>query len=48
MRFQGSWGRLSHRVRPEPAIGPAKGRTRWAGPMVNSAKPTIDFAARKS
>src|SRR5260370_20059814 len=30
-------GAISHRVRPEPAIGPARGRTRWAGPMINSA-----------
>jgi len=28
---------LSHRVRPELAIGPARDRTRWAGPM-DSAK----------
>src|SRR6266478_3631820 len=35
----------SRRVRPEPAIGPARGRTRWAGPMVNSAKPTAGYAA---
>src|SRR5215831_8459487 len=32
-------GHNRHRVWPEPAIGPAKGRTRWAGPMINSAKP---------
>src|SRR5260370_10803377 len=32
---------MSHRVRPELAIGPARGRTRWAGPMVNSAKSTV-------
>jgi hypothetical protein len=29
--------RISHRARPEPAIGPARGGTRWAGPMVDSA-----------
>jgi hypothetical protein len=46
----------AHRVRPEPTIGPAhrvrplagpmagSGRTRWAGPMVNSAKPTVGRA----
>ena len=28
----------AHRVRPEPAIGPAKGRTRWAGPMAGSGR----------
>src|SRR5260370_109159 len=45
------WPGLSHRVRPEPAIGPAhrvrplagpmagSSRTRWAGPMTSSAKP---------
>jgi len=28
----------AHRVRPEPAVGPAKGRTRWAGPMAGSGR----------
>ena len=35
----------AHRVRPEPArvrpelaVGPAKGRTRWAGPMTGSGR----------
>jgi len=37
----GGVGWMSHRVRPELAIGPARGRTRWAGPMVNSAKSTV-------
>src|SRR6266404_4992936 len=32
-------GGQSQRVRPEPAIGPARGRTRWAGPMTGSACP---------
>ena len=31
------WSVTAQRVRPEPAIGPARGRTRWAGPMINSA-----------
>ncbi len=31
-------GLISHRVGPEPAIGPAGDRTRWAGPMINSAE----------
>jgi valyl-tRNA synthetase len=30
------WSVTAQRVRPEPAIGPAKGRTRWAGPMAGS------------
>ncbi len=29
---------LAHRVRPELAIGPAGGRTRWAGPMADSGR----------
>src|ERR1700730_12048664 len=32
-------GGQSQRVRPELAIGPARGRTRWAGPMTGSACP---------
>src|SRR5882672_9116517 len=37
------WGRVgqSQRVRPEPAIGPARDRTRWAGPMAGSACPPL-------
>jgi hypothetical protein len=29
--------RCSHRGRPELVIGPARGRTRWAGPTISSA-----------
>src|ERR1700730_8952797 len=42
---QDSPNRLNHRVRPEPVIGPARGRTRWPGPMMNAAKP-IDSRCR--
>src|SRR6266699_5125149 len=35
-RLRGGWP--SQRVRAEPAIGPARGRTRWAGPTTSSAR----------
>src|SRR5258708_3797972 len=34
----GGGQRRGHRARPGPAIGPARGRTRWAGPMTSSAR----------
>src|SRR5258706_7444096 len=37
-------GGQSQRVRPEPAIGPARGRTRWAGQDDRLRVPTLGLS----
>src|SRR5262245_52519224 len=36
--LRGVYHGLAHRVRPELAIGPARGRTRWACPIASSGR----------